>query len=398
MKALLVYPISAITFLLIQVAVLNGKEPPGVEMGKAGVPNFIARLEMGRKAHVAFLGGSITQKTSGHFTMVSEWLRREWPNVDFTFTNAGLSSTCSVSGAFRLERDVLSLDQVDLLIVEFAVNDDQDAGHDRKIAIRGLEGIIRQYFRANSKGDVISVQFVNRNMLDKIEAGGEAISSASHKEVARHYGVPIADVGQALASEIRRGHMNWEDDYGGAHPTDRGYEFASRLITHIIENTISVEMPTPVALPQPIDSGSFSNAVVIDPQSLEWLGGWKWEPVSRSLLPLGGIRDQYEPYQALRSDESGSYLYCSFEGTMLGAFVLAGPDAGSVEVSVDRGDWKRVQLFHDRFSKGLNYPRYVILADDLNRGGHQVAIRVSETKPEKSVGHAATILFFGVNR
>ena len=398
MKVLFLSPLTAFTLLLTQPSNLGAVELPGVEMGKAGVPNFIAHLKKGHEAHVAFLGGSITQKKSGHFAMVSEWLRQEWPNVDFTFTNAGLSSTCSVSGAFRLNRDVLSLGKVDLLIVEFAVNDDQDAGHDRKTAIRGLEGIIRQYFQSNPTGDVISVQFVNRSMLDKIEAGGEAISSASHKDVARHYGVPIADVGQALASEIRKGRMTWANDYGGAHPTDRGYELASGLITYIIENTILTETPVVKALPQPLDLGSYFNALVVNPQSLEWLGGWKWEPVSRSLLPLGGIRDQYGAFRALRSDESGSFLYYNFTGIMLGAFVLAGPDAGSVEVSVDRGEWKRIQLFHERFSKSLNYPRYVILADDLARGAHQVAIRVSESKPEMSAGHAATILFFGVNR
>jgi hypothetical protein len=83
---------------------------------------------------------------------------------------------------------------------------------------------------------------------------------------------------------------------------------------------------------------------------------------------------------------------------MLGAFILAGPDSGNVEISVDRGEWKRIQLFHERFSKGLNYPRFVILADDLARGSHQAAIRVSDSKPEMSEGRAATMLFFGVNR
>jgi len=390
--------ILAMTFMLSQVGNMKAEELPGVEMGKAGVPNFIACLEKDRKAHVAFIGGSITQKASGHTAMVAEWLRQEWPGVEFTFTNAGLSSTCSVSGAFRLDRDVLSQGQIDLLIVEFAVNDDQDAGHDRKTAIRGLEGMFRQYFNANPTGDAISVQFVNKSMLDKILKGEEAVSATSHKEVARHYGAPIADVGQALAVEIKEGRMTWEDDYKDAHPTDGGYRFATSLITGIIENTISGETPTPVSLPEPLDPGSYFNAVAVDPQKFEWLGGWKWAPVSRELLPVGGIREQYKPYHALRSDEAGSYLYFAFQGTMLGAFVLAGPDAGNLEVSINKGEWQEVQLYHERHSKGLNYPRSVILADDLARGYHQVAIRVAEGRSERSKGNTATILFFEVNR
>jgi hypothetical protein len=78
------------------------------------------------------------------------------------------------------------------------------------------------------------------------------------------------------------------------------------------------------------------------------------------------------------------------------AFVLAGPDSGALEVSVDGSDWRRVELYHS-FSKGLNYPRTVILADDLAGSYHTAAIRTAEEKPAGSEGNAATILFFGVN-
>ena len=47
----------------------------------------------------------------------------------------GIASTCSVTGAHRLTRDVLSKGDVDLFFIEFAVNDDQDAGHDITHAI-----------------------------------------------------------------------------------------------------------------------------------------------------------------------------------------------------------------------------------------------------------------------
>lgn len=368
-----------------------------MELGSRGVSNFIARMEKERKAHVAFLGGSITQKDTGHVKMVSDWLKENWPGVDFTFTNAGLSSTCSLSGAFRVDRDVLSKGRVDLLIVEFAVNDDQDAGHDRKAAIRGLEGIVRQYFRANPEGDIISVQFVNPSILEKIQAGESAVSVAAHKEVARHYGLAIADVGQGLANEIAAGRMTWKEDYQGTHPNDKGYAFASGLITRIIEDSVSAETPQLVELPEPLDPGSWFGASVVDPQSFAWLGGWKWAPVGRELLPVGQIRSDYEKYNALRSDEAGNYLYGAFSGSMIGAFVLAGPDAGIVEVSIDGGDWKPVDLYH-RHSGGLNYPRSVIFADDLPNQFHSFALRVSGEKNPASKGNTATFLQFQVNQ
>lgn len=378
------------------IASSNEPAPAVIEMGTRGASNFIARLEKEQKAHVAFLGGSITQNKTGHTKVVPDWLEAQWPQVEFTFTNAGLSSTCSTTGAFRADRDVFSKGQIDLLVVEFAVNDDQDAKHDRTTAIRGLEGIIRQYFEANPTGDVISVQFVNPGILAKAQAGEEAVSVAAHKAVARHYDVPIVDVGLALAREIAAGKMTWEADYKDTHPNPTGYQFASDLITKVIAETISGETPQTVALPEPLDPSSYSGAAMVDPQVFSWLGGWKYEMVSPELLPMGSIRADYTAFKALRSDGAGDYLYHTFSGTMLGAFVLAGPDAGILEVSIDGGDWTKVDLYHEH-SKGLNYPRSVILADGLTKSYHSAAIRVAEEKNPQSKGNTATILYFEVN-
>ena len=370
--------------------------PAAVEIGTRGVSNFIARLEKEQKAHVAFFGGSITENKSGHTKMLSEWLRARWPNVEFTFLNAGLASTCSTTGAFRAERDVFSQGPVDLLIVEFAVNDDQDAGHDRATAIRGLEGIIRRYFQANPTGDVISVQFVNPEILAKAQAGEEAVSVAAHKAVARHYDVPMVDVGLALAREIAAGRMTWEEDYKDTHPNATGYQFATGLIAKVIAETSVRETPQRVALPAPLDPLSYFGAKMVDPQVFSWLGGWKYEKVSPGLLPKGKIRGAFLEDKALRSNEAGDYLYHTFAGTMLGAFVLAGPDAGILEVSIDGGHWEKVDLYHEH-SKGLNYPRSVILADGLTKSYHTAAIRVAQEKNPASEGHTATILYFEIN-
>ena len=382
--------------LLAGVTHAEPLDAPVIEMGKSGVSNFIAQMEKERKAHVAFFGGSITENVKGHSKIVADWLVKEWPDVEFTFTNAGLASTCSLSGAGRADRDVLSQGQVDLLVLEFAVNDNQDAGHDRKTAIRGLEGIVRQYYRENPTGSIISVDFVNPGILANIQNGKETVSVEAHKEVARHYGLPIVDVGQGLANEIAAGKMTWEKNYGGTHPNQEGYHFASDLITSVIEKTISGETPQTVKLPAPLDAGSYANMKVVDPEAFNWLGGWKHAQVSKELLPMGQVRGAYEKFKAIRSDSAGDQLYHNFAGKMLGAFVLAGPDAGALEVSIDSGEWKKVELYHS-YSSGLNYPRSVILADDLNQAYHQVAIRTVASDNEKSKGATATILYFVTN-
>lgn len=370
------------------------EEKPAVEPGR-GVSNFLAKIARDKKAHVAFFGGSITQNAGGHSKRVPDWLRTQFPGVEFTVTNAGLGSTCSLAGAFRFQEDVLAAGPVDLLVVEFAVNDDQDAMHDARTATRGLEGIIRQYFTAHPDGDAISVQFVNPGILAKHQAGEEAVSVAAHKAVARHYGIASVDVGLALAREIAAGRKTWENDYHETHPNPAGYEFATGLITQVIAGSKAADPIRPIELPAPLDPGCYDRPTRLDPQALSWLGGWKFAPVSKDLIPQGAIRGDYTKFHALRTDEPGDYLYHTFAGSALSAFVLAGPDAGLLEVSVDGGDWKAIDLYH-RYSKGLNYPRGVMLAEDLSGTYHTIAIRTSEQKNPASEGHAATVLYFGV--
>ena len=94
---------------------------------------------------------------------------------------------------------------------------------------------------------------------------------------------------------------------------------------------------------------------------------------------------------------SQAELKLEFEGRTVGAFILAGPDAGKVEASIDGGDFKMHDLFH-RFSGGLNYPRSVIFGTDLKPGKHVLTLRLSKEKNSKSKGTTASILFFEVNR
>jgi len=381
--------------LLLLVASASLGETPAIEPGR-GVPNFLAKIEQEKTAHVAFFGGSITQNAGGHSKRVPDWLKERWPEAEVTVTNAGLASTCSLTGAFRVKEDLLSKGPFDLLVVEFAVNDDQDARHDHRTAVRGLEGILRQYLEANPAGEVISVQFVNPGILATHQAGGESVSVAAHKAVARHYGIASVDVGLALAREIAAGRKTWETDYKDTHPNPAGYQFATDLITGVIAGSKPAPEIVPRALPEPLDPGCYDGAVRIDPQALSWLGGWTHAPVSRELLPSGGLRADYTKFHALRSGEAGDYLYHTFAGSALTAFVLAGPDAGILEVSIDGGEWRKIDLYHQH-SKGLHYPRSVILAEDLTGSYHTAAIRTSEENNPSSEGHGATILYFGVN-
>ena len=116
----------------------------------------------------------------------------------------------------------------------------------------------------------------------------------------------------------------------------------------------------------------------------------------KKLIPTGGIRSQYSGYDALRANGAGESLTLDFQGRAVGAFVLAGPNAGIVEARIDGDEWTKHNLYH-RFSRGLNYPRSVIFHADLMPGEHRLELRIAEESDKRSKGAAATILFFEVN-
>ena len=174
--------------------------------------SFTAR----KKGHVAFIGGSITAM-NGYRPMLCSFLQKRFPETKFTFTNAGISSTCSTSGAFRLQRDVLSKGPVDLFFIEYAVNDDQDAAHARRECLRGMEGILRQVRAHNPMADIVITHFVNPGMLKTVGQGKEPVSSGAHEDVAKHYGVSTIHLVREVDRLIAAGELTWRK-FGGTHP------------------------------------------------------------------------------------------------------------------------------------------------------------------------------------
>lgn len=106
----------------------------------------------------------------------------------FNLPIAGISSTGSTTGAFRLQNDVLAGGRVDLLIVEFAGNDDQDAAHVRRECIRGMEGIVRHLRKAQPQADILMAHYVNPEMLETLIKDETPLTISAHEAVAEHYG------------------------------------------------------------------------------------------------------------------------------------------------------------------------------------------------------------------
>ncbi len=395
------------TAILLMVLLLVGADGTAVAQPPAGpnvryrgsLANSRVQFERQKKGHVAFIGGSITEM-NGYRPMVCEILRKRFPQTQFSFTDAGIASTCSTTGAFRLNTDVLQKGPVDLFFVEFAVNDDQDAAHARRDCIRGMEGIIRHARRYNPNMDVVITYFVNPGMLETIRAGKTPLTAGAHEAVARHYDISTIDLAKEVARRIEAGTLTWKK-FGGTHPAPLGNAVCSGMIDELMAVAWAEPLPPDAAktahpIPaEPLDPLCYQRGRFIDPKHAQIAGGWRLHRPEWQQLP-GNCRRRFTETPMLCGDEPGAELTLDFEGTAVGAYVLAGPDAGMVEAAVDDGRFRQIDLRH-RYSRGLHYPRTVMFHADLPAGKHTLRLRIADRKNPESSGHAVRIVQFVAN-
>ncbi len=381
----------------VQAGVLlspDGEEPRLVLRGS--LDNTRVKFAQGGRATVAFLGGSITEM-EGYRPLVCEILRQRFPQTQFTFINAGISSTCSTTGAFRLERDVLSQGPVDLLFVEFAVNDDQDAQHSPENCLRGMEGVVRRARIANAAVDIVMTFFVNERILEEIGRGRTPVTIREHTAVAEHYGVSTVNLAAEVAAQIASGRLTWKQ-FGGVHPAPLGNAIAAAMIDELFSRAWRLPPQDSAGtaahpMPAPLDALSYFNGRFVDIGRADLKCGCVIKvPEWQSLK--GSKRSRYTSCPTLCAEGTGAEFTLAFEGRAVGAFITAGPDAGVCEFSIDGGEFKKIDLYR-HYSKGLHYPYTVMFANDLRPGGHTLTVRMVEgPAPERS---ALRIMHFCVN-
>ena len=321
--------------------------------------------------NVAFLGGSITEM-NGFRPRVMAALREKNPSVTFNEIAAGLSSTCSDTGAFRFEEDVLKKGIPDLLIVDSAVNDDQDGHFDRSHCLRGMEGAVRHALKANPSCAVVVALMVNKGQYDLLLQDKVPLQFAVGKEVAAHYGAVVADIGSTLASSAKAGGMSWKE-YVDCHPSPAGCDMGARVVMEAVDKVFD-PTKTPVVRPYPkaLDVFSYERGCALPLADVRLGDGWQVSRPAWENIP-GDKRGYFMIGDALWTEKAGAVAEFAFKGTSVGALLTAGPDVADLEASIDNGPWRRFAL---RATYGmLHYPYTQMIEDGLQDVCHTVRIR-----------------------
>ena len=361
--------------------------------------NSRIRFQNEKKGCVAFMGGSITEM-DGYRPMVCEMLKKRFPETEFSFIAAGVSSTCSTTGAFRMQEEVLDKGPIDLLFVEFAVNDDQDAHHTREECIRGMEGIVRHLRRHNPRADIVITYFVNENSISRYQKGETPLPVAAHEEVANHYQISSINLAKTVTTQIDAKELTWQK-FGGVHPAPFGNRIAADMIGQLMEECWGAALPAGAAakdypMPaKPLDESNYGGGRYLDFKEAKLSDDWQIHVPEWKKIP-GGSRDRFTKLPILEATKPGATLSVDFNGSAIGAYVLAGPDAGMAEASIDGGAPVKVNLYHG-FSGGLHYPRTVMFADALPPGKHTLLLKMLEEKDPRSKGNAMRAIHLVVN-
>ncbi|MFT5088882.1 MAG: sialidase-1 [Candidatus Latescibacterota bacterium] len=363
-----------------------------------GLNNSRLVFEQTGKGRVVFLGGSITNM-KGWKELVSADLQRRFPQTEFEFINAGIPSTGSTPGAFRLKRDVFKKGPVDLLFEEAAVNDSTNGRSDQE-QVRAMEGIVRHARALNANIDLIIMHFVDPDKMEEYSKGKIPAVIRNHEKVAGHYKLPSVNLALEVAERINRKEFTWEKDFKDLHPSPFGHNIYSSTIARCFDaawiGKPNRQKPKPYRLPPKLNDFCYNSGELLSPEKVEAPNGFKFTSDWNNTVG-GETRPGFVNVPMLVGAQTGDSFELNFEGTAIGIFVAAGPDAGMIEFKVDDGSWKEQDLY-TKWSGELHIPwLYVLEAELRPNHKHKLTVRISNESNGKSKGHACRIVHIAIN-
>jgi hypothetical protein len=375
MKKVTVFLLVLLLPLIQLSAAVNASDALRCIHYRGNLDNSMHAISVGKKATVAFLGGSITEM-KGWKDMVEEDLKTRFPETDFTFIEAGISSLGSTPHAFRFEEDVLGKGIPDLLFVEAAVNDDTNHFGPRE-QILGMEGIVRHALKVNPMMDIIMLHFIYDPFLPIVAAGKTPEVVLNHEKVAEHYEITSVDLVREIGSRIAAGELTWEQ-FGGTHPAPLGHEYYAASIGRVLDRfTKRAEEYSVKAhvMPEAIEKNCYSRGCQIPYSKARKLVGFHDDP---SWHPSDGAdtRALYTDVPTLVTENGGSLVF-RFKGRAVGIYHVCGPEAGRVSYSIDGGEWKTIDTYTE-WSSYVHLPWVTMFSSDLRRGRHTLRLRVED--------------------
>ncbi len=217
----------------------------------------LAKVRKGDKVKLAVIGGSVTEGagpakfTDGYAYQFYRAFKEKYAPGDgsnLSFNNAGLSGTGSLLGLVRYQRDVVEVcgGAPDLLLIEFAVNDNGDI-----LCQRTFEAIIRRALKDNPDCAVMALYCI----------ASYGNTAEQKKPVADFYSLPqinmLPVVKEAISNKVFTNEQ-YLTDY--AHPTYEGHQFMCDCLMTLVDKLDKGKADAAAAIP----AGTFKDRSLED--------------------------------------------------------------------------------------------------------------------------------------
>ncbi|MFC5652957.1 SGNH/GDSL hydrolase family protein [Paenibacillus solisilvae] len=358
---------------------------------RRGLPRVNAKLAGNEPLAVAFLGGSITEGAGASDSEKTSWraltgrfFKERFLTGEVISINAGVGGTTSTFGAHRLQEHVFAHGQIDLLFVEFSVND----GRDREESIKGMEGIVRQCRRLSPQTDICFVY----TAADKNLTGELPFNIAVHEEVAVHYDIPSVSFAAPIYEQIQCGQLLWKElANDGVHPNDIGHALYALflqefLVIALLPGVREDDGQNTLTLPPPLHNQNYEYASMTDFRLADHPAEFYVNKLEDE--PLMNWRFNTEH---LFTDVHHASLSFSADGQSAGLLLLCGPGTGIFEYSFDGSTFHQVNLF-DEWCLIAYRPVIAMFPLPAERTNTRIIIRNTGLKDERSKGTELRIL------
>ena len=353
-----------------------------------GLGNVIKKMQDGETVTVAYLGGSITA-ANGWRPMTSDWLAEHYFDTTITEIHASIGGTGSDLGVFRVGHDALAHNP-DLLFIEFSVN---DGGASPEQIWKGMEGIVRQTWKANPKTDICFVYTFRTGYENDLNTGKYPRAAGAMEMLAEHYGIPTINVALPIVEAEKAGKLIFKSDEAtpegivrfssdGVHPLSEGHQMYTDTIADAFK-----QMETD---PQPVDHSSklktpfvednWEQAKMVPLNESMFSGDWRKLGDDESLQRSFGNRMG----QLWEATEPGSKLTFKFRGTTAKLYDLLGPDCGQVYITVDGVKREKPVARFDSYCTYHRIASLMIAAGLDPNETHTVTVEIDSEQPDRT--------------
>ena len=334
--------------------------------------NAMKKAQKGEKVTVGTIGGSITQ---GSCSTVYEncyaskffgWWEEKFPEAEFNFVNAGIGGTNSYLGVHRVDEQLLSYDP-DVVIVEFAVNDD-----DKVMNKFSYDSLVRKILSHKSNPAVI--------LLFTTMEDGTSLQE-THKEIGTAYDLPMLSYHDVVYPEVASGALKWADiSPDDIHPNDEGHAIIGTIISNYLNSIYgkldSVSEEPTAFTAEAYTKDYYKNAKMLSAAEITAVSSEGFEVVER---------DFYDQFHNNWKTTSGGSIAFEVECASFGVFYMSTTDgkSGTYEVFVD-GE-RKGRLEADFTGGWGNYgcTKQIILSNE--KAKYNVEIKPAEGSEDKGI-------------